>query len=393
MLLSSINVKELCKTATLLNQNKSCKFVPGKYSGVDAQMGCANYHCMIEFEDAEQWIFRTPRTPFSDIPGDLIEYLVESEYSTLIFLETTNVPAPRAFCRGLASDPTNSVGVNFILMTAVPGRPYASRNADADQQKHVLSQIAGILVEISKHPFRFCGSLAMNSGQIVVSQVASDRFIKLGRHGPYETPDAYFTGVVERHLDLIADGQEYTEYPQEAYLFYQTLGKYAIPSLAAYDRSGNSYLKHVDDKGDHIFVDEDYNITGVIDWQFARVVPACEAFGPSLVTANLKSLYEGAPNLSDGDRLVGEEFISRAESIDYGRELVTDDTARRLAFGLASGLTRDEVWLALRNLLRYQGIECGDLRSWLRIAWEGLGDSIHRQKIDDYLQSMGDTNY
>jgi hypothetical protein len=33
------------------------------------------------------------------------------------------------------------------------------------------------------------------------------------------------------------------------------------------------FLKHVDDKGDHLLVDKDLNITGIIDWQMARVVP------------------------------------------------------------------------------------------------------------------------
>ena len=29
------------------------------------------------------------------------------------------------------------------------------------------------------------------------------------------------------------------------------------------------YLRHFEDKGDHILVDSDYNITGIIDWEFA----------------------------------------------------------------------------------------------------------------------------
>lgn len=33
-------------------------------------------------------------------------------------------------------------------------------------------------------------------------------------------------------------------------------------------------------KGTHLLIDENYNITGIIDWQFARIVPVCEAFGP-----------------------------------------------------------------------------------------------------------------
>ena len=34
------------------------------------------------------------------------------------------------------------------------------------------------------------------------------------------------------------------------------------------------FLKHTDYKGDHILGDDEFNATGIIDWTFARVVPA-----------------------------------------------------------------------------------------------------------------------
>lgn len=52
-------------------------------------------------------------------------------------------------------------------------------------------------------------------------------------------------------------------------------------------------LKHVDDKGDHLLIDEDFSIAGAIDWQMARLVPRREAFGPSLVTADMNALCWG----------------------------------------------------------------------------------------------------
>jgi hypothetical protein len=71
------------------------------------------------------------------------------------------------------------------------------------------------------------------------------------------------------------------------------------------------YLKHVDDKGDHILVDEQLNITGVIDWQMARIVPRHEALEPSLVTVDMNALCKGRVSLSPDDlvRLIccGEE--------------------------------------------------------------------------------------
>jgi hypothetical protein len=50
------------------------------------------------------------------------------------------------------------------------------------------------------------------------------------------------------------------------------------------------YLKYMDDKIDHIFVDEKINITNTIGWSFDRIVPTYEAFCSSLVTVDIDDI-------------------------------------------------------------------------------------------------------
>jgi hypothetical protein len=57
----------------------------------------------------------------------------------------------------------------------------------------------------------------------------------------------------------------------------------------------------VDDKGDHLMVDNELNVIGIINWQMARVVPASEVFGPSLVTAKIGDIYSGSSSLTIHD--------------------------------------------------------------------------------------------
>jgi hypothetical protein len=45
--------------------------------------------------------------------------------------------------------------------------------------------------------------------------------------------------------------------------------------------------------GDDLLVDDDLNITGIIDWTFARAVPKFEAFGLSLVMADIYKVFQG----------------------------------------------------------------------------------------------------
>lgn len=91
------------------------------------------------------------------------------------------------------------------------------------------------------------------------------------------------------------------------------------------------YLKHVDDKGDHILVDENSNVTGIIDWQMARIVPRREAFALSLVTADMSALCGGQSSLSKSDIELRDILREkRPELASY----MGDEKMRRFFWGL-----------------------------------------------------------
>lgn len=101
-------------------------------------MGGANYHCWIIFDDGVKWLVRIPRTTTcNDMPPELEDYIVKSEYATLRFLENTSIPAPKVYGYGLASDPENKVGVAYILEEAMPGNRFDAHDATDEQKLHV----------------------------------------------------------------------------------------------------------------------------------------------------------------------------------------------------------------------------------------------------------------
>ncbi|KAK4974038.1 hypothetical protein LTR28_010656 [Elasticomyces elasticus] len=384
-LVAQINVQELVDIATRLNGGKSCNFRTGKHLGADAIMGCANYHAHLFFDDGEEWLIRIPRTGFSDVPPELVEYLVASEYATLKFFESTEVPAPKAFGFGLASDSTNCVGVSYLLMQALPGKPYQPHDATVEQKSHVLGQLADMLIEISKHPLPKAGSLFLRDGKIDVSAVASNRSVSLGRYGPFDTASDYLISIAEQYLDLISDGQVYHEYPREAFLFYKVLRHHAI-DLSANEVPGVFYMKHVDDKGDHLLIDDDYNITGIIDWQFARSVPKCEAFGPSLMTADLNALYSSDAGVTDDDKCLARELRVRGRE-DLAKYADRSELIRRFHHGLASGLTRDEACGMIKGVLATLGLEpIDDINEWIAGEFIKCESDRRWKKIDALLR-------
>jgi hypothetical protein len=390
-LLSSINTNELLQAARTLNGGKSCVFRLGNHVGAGAMMGCANYHAWVDFDDGEKWLVRIPRAGFTDIPASLVEYFISSEYATLKFLETTKIPAPKAFGFGLSSDPANLVGVNYLFIEALPGKPYNPHIATVEQRKFVFRQTADILVEISQYTFGKAGSLSIKDSSILVGELASNRFLTLGQSGPFNTDVEYFAVIIDQHLSLIADGQLYHSYPKEAFLFYKLWGQ-NIAKLCANETGDTFFLKHVDDKGDHLLVDEEYKIVGIIDWQFARTVPAREAFGPSLLTANLQNLYSRNTGVTDDDREISWALQEQGQE-DLGKYAIENELVRRFHIGLASELSRKEVGEMIAGVLTALGQDM-DVDIWISQEWSKCQDDPRFAQIEALIldQSCEDTN-
>ncbi|KAJ8109850.1 hypothetical protein ONZ43_g6023 [Nemania bipapillata] len=223
----------------------------------------------------------------------------------------------------------------------MPGRPFYAHEATGAQKSHVYDRYADVLVDISCVPRGQACSIISGGADTKSAAIASNRFLSLGRHGPFADQLEYFTSIADLHLDLITDGQLYLEYPKEAFLFHRLLRDRAAPALATTattaesSASGLFFLKHVDDKGDHLLVDEDYNIATVIDWQFACFVPACEAFGPSLLTAVLGKLYSPLAGLSVDDSYIAESLRRKGRE-DLAGLASRSELAKRFHSGLAS---------------------------------------------------------
>ncbi|KAK0712532.1 hypothetical protein B0T26DRAFT_752759 [Lasiosphaeria miniovina] len=310
----------VCKLASSLNGGRTCSVEHPPQIGTGSLMGCANYHTRIRFEDGlHSWLLRVPRVTSvaTSLPDEFVAHLIRSEYATLKFLETTAVPAPRAFAYGVrGGGAEHGVGVGFILMEELPGRPWtrfgvSSDDATKEERAKVRKSVADILAELARHPF------------------PAARPLLLAQESHVE-----YTAFAEQHLALVADGQLYAAYPVDAYLVYRFLKDNAW-QLAEHDAGPQEFfLKHADDKGEHLLVvDENFNVTGIIDWQMARVVPRQEAFGASPVTASMSSLCRGKVSLSKDDVALAAALEERG-SPELASCMV-DEKARRFFWGLA----------------------------------------------------------
>lgn len=111
--------------------------------------------------------------------------------------------------------------------------------------------------------------------------------------GPWSDLNDAYTAIIHQQLRAI-DSKEIASLPDENRCCFQWLLS-ALPSLLKSTNTGTGpfYLKHFDDKGDHILIDEQYNITGIIDWEFASTESTNLAFSASCMMWPVGDFYDG----------------------------------------------------------------------------------------------------
>lgn len=166
-----INDDAVCRYATAFNGGRKCH-VKHATSCEEAMTGGSHYNAPILFDDAlPSWLLRVRRFAHRFHPDldPLADQELMTEYVTLKFLETTTVPAPRAFGIGLRSrgpGADHGVGLSFLLIEKLPGETWrggggvlpTDRNYKR-KEEHLWNDYAEILAELARHPFPNIGSL------------------------------------------------------------------------------------------------------------------------------------------------------------------------------------------------------------------------------------------
>ncbi|KAI9829785.1 MAG: hypothetical protein M1819_006022 [Sarea resinae] len=387
---NSINDEALLLRASKLNHGIECRL--DERSPIEHRMvGGMHMHLRIQFANSSHtWLARILRVNSTSFSDEFTNYILLSECATMQWLQALapKVPSPRLYGFGLRNDPSNHVGVAYMLVDELPGTPLSSMNLSADGTRKVYQDLADSLFALWAHPFDRIGSLFLGvNGKVCISATAGDRTGTLPRLGPFKDAKEYYVAWCEAYLDLIASQQLFVRFPVNAYLIFHFLREQARQGKWSdfeenIDR-GPFYLKHMDDKGDHILVDEDtLRITGIIDWTFARIVPAYEAFGPSLVTADMTDMYSAVVKRTVQDEILAAALREKNETL--AQYAGASDKIRRFTFALSMGvdISWDEALKLFEGLIvTASGLQCAETFDWNQWRAEylaRLGDSDER---------------
>ncbi|KAI1502111.1 hypothetical protein F5X99DRAFT_408301 [Biscogniauxia marginata] len=387
-LIKKINTSALAARASHLRGGIACSIPPLHYDREtrSSVMGGMNYHIEVNFDDGIKWIARVRRFNATSPPAVLRDYIVQSEVATLKFLERTGVPAPKVFDFAL-DHADNYVGVGYILMEKLFGKSLRWSIATQEQRRNVMVQLADIFIELSRYPFDLLGSLDC-PGDSHVGAFARESltdFVQSGMRtmGPFSSLEEYHKSSLRLVLDLILREEIYSQQAVDAYLIHRFLFD-LVPSVLPQTVQDNQiyYLKHADDKGDHILVDEDFNITGIIDWEWAHTAPPTQAFNSPIGLLQVDEFYRGMNHLGD-DEITFAHMLEEKGHPNLAGFVWSGRLQHRFSFCCGYDLTDWDGFLGLFQGLR-DAVKVDDGLDWN--GWKSA--ALRRYREDTGLQLL-----
>jgi aminoglycoside phosphotransferase (APT) family kinase protein len=349
-------------------------------------MGNQNCHAELVFGDGVKWLARFRLTRTSSPPQEVRDWILRSEAATMTYLQRyTRIPSPKIFDWACESDPENPLGVGYILMEKLDGKSIDWQAATLQQKDKVMQQLFEIFLEIEKHPFKAIGSPILVGDAIDIQGLTYKSIFQAGkgRLGPFYSVLEWLQEILEAYLAMIASGEIDPCYLVETYLVHRFRQDIIGSLLADVSPGDQFFLKHPDDKGDHILVDDLFNVVGIIDWEWIQTVSKAEAFSSPCMMWPVGEFYDGS------NELAADEIRMAAILRERGREDLADCVVKGrkiqrffFALGVESSFLDMETILPLfAGLRRAFNFEDEEWEIWKSKA-------LDKWKADELLRSL-----
>ncbi|KAG2039225.1 hypothetical protein BDR03DRAFT_952263 [Suillus americanus] len=187
-----------------------------------------------------------------------------------------------------------------------------------DQRHRVLRQLANIFITLDRHSFRQTSSIIQlhtSIGAFADRGIFEPNYLqRLDLLGPFTSLRQHLDHTINCHLRLIESCQWGVDDPVTSYLIYRTLLDAYPRILSAESMNSEIFcLRHQDDKGDHILVNDQLDVLGIIDWEWSKVVAKSFAFAAPLMLLPL-AFREGNNLLSQDEEELARIFDSLGRS-------------------------------------------------------------------------------
>ncbi|WVF70949.1 hypothetical protein IAT40_005744 [Kwoniella sp. CBS 6097] len=275
----------------------------------DIMEGGINVLIPVVFEDGHRWLVRI-RQRDNQPPIDGFNWATaKSEAETMKVLKEHGLKVPAAYLP--SRDERDRSQLCFFFVEIVDGNPMEAPlyggDKSEDKVKKVICQLAKFNIELSQFTFPAIGGLYPSDDETsgtgshigpipsnIICEETPPYFV-----GPFRSNQERYLATADFVLGKISDGVLCPDDPVPIYLWHLEL-KEIISNYENWQDGGPYYIKHSDDKGDHIMADEQGNITALIDWEWAYTTTKAEAFAAPAACYDLDTLFsEGRDELGN----------------------------------------------------------------------------------------------
>ncbi|RDL33120.1 uncharacterized protein BP5553_08559 [Venustampulla echinocandica] len=288
--IASIDCSKICDLASTFHpQGKPCRVF------CEPKKGSYNICFFIVFlsdegDTNEKWVIRIPLTPRLAFP----EEKMRSEIATMKYITSkTSIPIPQLHGYGFSQ--THPSGLTFMLISYIPGDRLSDHNLptlNPPLLSHLHTQLADIFIQLRHCEFPHIGSLTLDPIDDRTPIFVHNRALSIDINdheleglsptsiiGPskiYRTAIDYIYAQTQLLFNQF-DKQQNSVY-SEADARYHLYGLHQFRSilmgwLRREYNEGPFILMHGDFRTANILVDQNLNITGVLDWEWSRTVP------------------------------------------------------------------------------------------------------------------------
>lgn len=212
--------------------------------------------------------------------------------------DKTRIPIPKVL--DYDSDPMNPVGFRYIIMEKLEGRPLGMSyfKIPTKFQMGFLEQFAEFMVQLGGLSFERIGCLRYNkeTGDVKIVPMPEGREI-------HSSSRELVLDIRRSQDKRVLEDQTFPTTLEDRRLACKILRYAALNGLRSESMDGPFPLRHPDLHSNNILVDNEYNITGIIDWSCVMTAPQ-ESFAsfygfrcPPEITGDKVEKYENTLEL------------------------------------------------------------------------------------------------
>ncbi|KAK4454080.1 kinase-like domain-containing protein [Podospora aff. communis PSN243] len=261
--------------------------------------GSYNLVHIVQLDDDFQLVIRVPATGWGDGLTPTAAHAMESQITTLrLIASKTTIPVPQVYAFDATTD--NGINAPYICMSFVHGQTLATAWFDTspptpleDRRLKTLTAISQCLAQLAQFSFPKIGSIHKEeNGDLTIGpcydwEEKEDGSFQIIASGPYNTAEEYLQehyAVTEEHNG-----------PWKVAAAIVT--KAASRRLPFKDPSQGFVLSIPDFDSQNIMVDDQGNVTGIIDWDLVQTLPRCVGYSryPGWITRDWDPIMYGWP--------------------------------------------------------------------------------------------------